>query len=47
MKALRVEDEQKITDFVCAGPAARGMAVTHCDDGHAGFEHACRGRFDR
>ena len=46
MKVLLVEDEKKIADFVCAGLAARGLEVTHCADGHAGFEHARQGRFD-
>jgi two-component system, OmpR family, response regulator len=46
MKVLLVEDEQKIADFVCSGLAARGFEVTHCADGHAGYEHACRHPFD-
>ena len=46
MKVLLVEDEQKIADFVCAGLAARGFEVSHCADGNAGFERACRDPFD-
>ena len=46
VKVLLVEDEQKIADFVCAGLAARGFEVTHCVDGNAGFERACRDPFD-
>jgi two-component system, OmpR family, response regulator len=42
MRVLLVEDEQKIADFVCTGLAVRGFEVTHCADGHAGYEHACR-----
>lgn len=44
MNILLVEDEQKIADFVCAGLAGRGMAVTHCSDGHRGL--ALAGGFD-
>jgi two-component system, OmpR family, response regulator len=46
LKVLLVEDEQKIADFVCAGLATRGIKVTHCLDGNAGFDHACAGPFD-
>ena len=46
MKVLLVEDEQKIADFVCSGLAARGAVVTHCADGHAGHDTACRDSFD-
>ena len=46
MKVRLVEDEQKIADFVCAGLAARGFEVSHCADGNAGFERACRDPFD-
>jgi DNA-binding response OmpR family regulator len=46
MKVLLVEDEQKIADFVCAGLAARGMTVRHCDNGNIGLEQACQGNFD-
>ena len=46
MKVLLVEDEQKIADFVCSGLAARGLSVTHCDNGHAGLVQACQDNFD-
>ena len=46
MKVLLIEDEQKIADFVCAGLAARGFVVTHCNNGNAGYERACRDPFD-
>ena len=46
MKVLLVEDEQKIADFVCAGLAARGLKVTHCDNGNSGLAQACQGNFD-
>jgi two-component system, OmpR family, response regulator len=46
MKVLLVEDEQKIAEFVCAGLAARGLEVTHCADGNAGFDRGCEGPFD-
>jgi DNA-binding response OmpR family regulator len=46
MKILLVEDEQKIAEFVCAGLAARGYSVKHCDDGDSGLEQASKGSFD-
>jgi two-component system, OmpR family, response regulator len=46
MRVLLVEDEQKIADFVCAGLLARGLEVTHCDNGNTGLEFACQGNFD-
>jgi two-component system, OmpR family, response regulator len=46
MKILLVEDEQKIADFVCPGLQARGMTVTHCADGHNGFDAAKLGNYD-
>jgi two-component system, OmpR family, response regulator len=46
MKVLLVEDEPKIADFVCEGLRARGMEVTHCLDGNAGFELGQQDRFD-
>jgi two-component system, OmpR family, response regulator len=46
MKVLLVEDEQKIADFVCAGLTARGIDITHCDDGNAGLAKAIEGNFD-
>ncbi len=46
MKVLLVEDEQKIADFVCAGLTARGIDITHCDDGNTGLAKAVEGNFD-
>ena len=46
MKILLVEDEQKIADFTCAGLAARGFEVEHCDDGNVGLARACEANFD-
>lgn len=46
MKVLLVEDEAKISDFVCAGLREQGFAVEHCADGNDGFEHARRGSYD-
>ncbi len=46
MKALLVEDEQKIADFVCAGLTARGINITHCDNGNSGLAIALEGNFD-
>jgi len=46
MKVLLVEDEPKIADFVCDGLRARGLEVTHCLDGNAGFELGQQDRFD-
>jgi two-component system OmpR family response regulator len=46
MKVLLVEDEQKIADFVCSGLAARGLEVTHCDNGNTGLAQACQSNFD-
>ena len=46
MKALLVEDEQKIADFVCAGLTARGINITHCDNGNSGLAKALEGNFD-
>ena len=46
MKVLVVEDEAKISDFVCAGLREQGFAVEHCANGSDGFEHASRGGYD-
>jgi DNA-binding response OmpR family regulator len=46
MKALLVEDEARIADFVCAGLAEHGIAVETCGDGNAGYERAVTGSFD-
>ncbi|MFZ4626176.1 MAG: response regulator transcription factor [Rhodoferax sp.] len=46
MKILLIEDERRIADFVCEGLIARGMTLTHCDNGHAGYAAASLGGFD-
>ena len=46
MKVLLVEDEVKISDFVCAGLREHGFAVEHCANGNDGFELASRGGYD-
>jgi DNA-binding response OmpR family regulator len=46
MKVLLIEDEKKISDFVCAGLAEHGIEVQACADGNAGFELAARGGHD-
>ena len=46
MRILLIEDEQKIADFVCAGLAARGFCVSHCNDGNVGLAEASQGNFD-
>lgn len=46
MNALLVEDEQKIADFVCAGLTARGINITHCDNGNSGLAKVLEGNFD-
>lgn len=46
MNILLVEDEQKIADFVCEGLRVKNFTVTHCADGHRGFEVASQKPFD-
>jgi two-component system, OmpR family, response regulator len=46
MKVLLVEDEKKISDFVCAGFKEQGFVVDHCDNGVDGFDHARSGNYD-
>ncbi|MDO6592856.1 response regulator transcription factor [Neptuniibacter sp. 1_MG-2023] len=46
MNILLVEDEQKIADFVCEGLRAKSFNVTHCADGHLGYEVASENVFD-
>ena len=46
MNVLLVEDEAKISDFVCAGLREQGFAVEHCANGTEGFERAGRGGYD-
>jgi len=46
MHILLVEDEQKIADFICEGLRAKNFTVTHCADGHRGYEAASQNVFD-
>ncbi len=46
MKALLVEDEQRIAAFTCAGLREQGIAVDHCQDGSTGFDYACTREYD-
>jgi two-component system, OmpR family, response regulator len=46
MKILLVEDEQKIADFICEGLRAKQFHVTHCADGHHGYEMASQKAHD-
>jgi two-component system, OmpR family, response regulator len=46
MKILVIEDEQRITDFVCAGLTDCGFVVQACDNGNTGFDLARRGGYD-
>jgi len=46
MNLLLVEDEQKIADFICEGLRAKNFSVTHCADGHKGYEAASSQVFD-
>nr|WP_320135327.1 response regulator transcription factor [uncultured Amphritea sp.] len=46
MNLLLVEDEQKIADFICEGLRAKNFHVTHCADGHKGYEAASSQAFD-
>ena len=46
MKVLLVEDEAKISDFVCAGLHEQGFTVDHCANGNDGFDYASRGDYD-
>ena len=46
MKALLVEDEQRIAAFTCAGLRELGIAVDHCQDGPTGFDYACTREYD-
>jgi DNA-binding response OmpR family regulator len=38
MKALLIEDEPKIAEFVRAGLEARGVELDHCADGNSGLD---------
>ena len=46
MRLLLVEDEQKIADFICEGLSAKDFVVTHCADGHEGYEVGSNNIFD-
>jgi len=46
MKILLVEDEQKIADFICEGLRAKGFTMTHCHNGHQGYDVAKAQTFD-
>ncbi|NVD98170.1 MULTISPECIES: response regulator transcription factor [unclassified Massilia] len=46
MKALLVEDEQRIASFVCAGLREQGFLVDHCEDGNLGYDHALSREYD-
>jgi DNA-binding response OmpR family regulator len=46
MRILLIEDEAKIADFVRSGLSARGMAVSHCDNGDEGLKQAQIGDYD-
>jgi len=46
MRLLLVEDEQKIADFIYEGLSAKDFVVTHCADGHEGYEVGSNNTFD-
>jgi DNA-binding response OmpR family regulator len=46
MRALLIEDEKKIADFVCAGFREQGIAVEHCNNGDDGYDRAGSGTYD-
>jgi DNA-binding response OmpR family regulator len=46
VNVLLIEDEQEIADFTCNGLTDRGFSVTHCSDGHSGFDSANSKNFD-
>ena len=43
MQVLLIEDEKRISDFVCSGLNDRGFAVQVCADGNEGFKLARKG----
>lgn len=43
MQVLLIEDEKRISDFVCSGLNDRGFAVQVCEDGNEGFKLARKG----
>ncbi len=46
MKALLVEDEQRIASFVCSGLREHGFLVDHCEDGNLGYDYALARDYD-
>ncbi|GJJ04087.1 DNA-binding response regulator [Duganella rhizosphaerae] len=46
MKALLVEDEQRIASFVCTGLREHGFRVDHCEDGNLGYDYALARDYD-
>jgi two-component system OmpR family response regulator len=46
MKALLVEDEQRIAGFVCSGLREQGFLVDHCEDGNLGYDYALSRQYD-
>lgn len=46
MKALLVEDEQRIASFVCSGLHEQGILVDHCEDGNQGYDYALSRQYD-
>ncbi|QNM98304.1 response regulator transcription factor [Chitinimonas koreensis] len=46
MRALLVEDEQRIAGFVCAGLREQGFTVEHCEDGNTGYDYAMTRDYD-
>jgi two-component system, OmpR family, response regulator len=46
MKALLVEDEQRIASFVCSGLREQGFLVDHCEDGNQGYDYALSRQYD-
>jgi len=46
MKALLVEDEQRIANFVCSGLREQGILVDHCEDGNQGYDYALSRQYD-
>ncbi|SFL68991.1 response regulator transcription factor [Rugamonas rubra] len=46
MKALLLEDEQRIAAFVCAGLREHGFLVDHCEDGNLAHDYAMSRDYD-
>lgn len=45
LDVLLIEDEPRIAELIIAGLSQRGAQVTHCAQGHLGFERAREGGF--